>query len=314
VTGMDARVPVTLVTGFLGAGKTTLLHALLRRPDAEPIAVVVNEFGEIALDQLLVGRAKSQVVALGGGCLCCGLGGDLASTLVDLHAERARSPFARVVIETSGLADPGPLLAPFVEDIRLARLFRLDGVVALVDALQGLRELERQKVCVKQIAFADRIVLSKSDIAAPLAVTRLKARIAEINPFAPLRISSHGEVESAWLFAPGADLRDGGGSHDPAHADAIGAFGLHFDTPLTWESFADAVAGLTDAHGEAILRIKGLLNIEGRPVAIHGVQGFLHAPQTLAAWPDDERRSRVIVIADQLSETQVRNFFPAAAN
>jgi G3E family GTPase len=231
---MDARIPVTVVTGFLGSGKTTLLSALLRRTELGPFAVVINEFGEVPLDQVLVGRVEGELVVLSGGCLCCAIGGDLASTLRDLHArQKTEKPFKRVIIETSGLADPGPLLAPLVQDPTLTRLFRVNGVVAVVDALQGLRELGRERVAVKQVALADRIILSKSDIAAPLAVARLKARIAEINAFAPLRIASHGEVESAWLFAPGADLRDGGGSHDPAHADGIDAFGQRFDAPLT---------------------------------------------------------------------------------
>lgn len=317
MTGGDARIPVTLVTGFLGSGKTTLLTALLRRPELGPFAVVINEFGEIPLDRTLIGRVEGQVAVLSGGCLCCGIGGDFATTLLDLHALRGEKPFQRVVIETSGLADPGPLLAPLVQDLKLTQVYRVDGVVAVVDALQGFRELERQKVSVKQVALADRIVLSKSDIAAPLAVARLKARLAEINPFAPFVVANHGAVEGAWLFdpAPGAAVRyaglPGGGGHDREHAQGIRAFCLWFDEPFSWETFAGAFRGLAEAHGEAILRLKGVLNIRGRPVAAHGVQHFLHAPEPLANWPDDERRSRLVVIADRLTETQLRDFFPA---
>lgn len=313
---MDARIPVTVVTGFLGGGKTTLLTALLRRPELGPFAVVINEFGEVPLDQALLGRVEGQIVVLSGGCLCCGIGGDLKTTLLDLHERRAKIPFQRVIVETSGLADPGPLLAPLVQDIKLTQFFRVDSVVAVVDALQGFRELERQKVCVKQVALADRIVLSKSDIAAPVAVARLKERLFELNPFAPIVVANHGAVEAAWLFdpAPGASIRHTGlpsaRGHDREHAHGITAFCLWFSRPFSWESFVDAFNALAESHGEAILRLKGVLNIDGHPVAAHGVQHFLHAPEPLPTWPDPERRSRLVVIADRLTESQVRAFFP----
>ena len=186
MSGADSRIPVTLVTGFLGSGKTTLLSALLRRPGLGRFAVLINEFGEVPLDQALIGRVEGQIVAMSGGCLCCAIGGDLISALLDLHRRRAALPFDRVIIETSGLADPGPILAPLVQTPDLTALYKIDGVVAVVDALQGLRELERQRVSVKLVALADRIVLSKSDIAAPLALARLRERLAEINPWAPM--------------------------------------------------------------------------------------------------------------------------------
>lgn len=316
MTGPDRRLPVTLVTGFLGSGKTTLLSALLKRPEMGPFAVVINEFGEVPLDQALIGRVEGPLIVLKGGCLCCAIGGDLVSTLLDLHRSRAANPFERVVIETSGLADPGPILATLAQAPELTGLFRIDGVVAVVDALQGLRELGRQRVSVKQVALADRIVLSKSDIAAPLAVARLRERLAEINPWAPLTTANHGGVDAAWLFDP-ACLRlisdpggeDGHASHDHGHSHGIAAFCLWFDKPLAWEFFARAVGSLTEAHGEAVLRIKGLLNLDGRPVAIHGVQHVLHPAEPLADWPDEERRSRIIVIADRLTEAEVRSFF-----
>jgi G3E family GTPase len=251
---------------------------------------------------------------LSGGCLCCAIGGDVVSTLLDLHRRREENPFERVVIETSGLADPGPILAPLVQAPELTALFRIDGVVAVVDALQGLRELGRQRVCVKQVALADRIVLSKSDIAAPLAVARLRDRLSEINPWAPLTMANHGAVDAAWLFdpasaRPASDPEGASESHDHNQSHGITAFCLWFEKPLTWEIFARAVGKLTEAHGEAILRIKGLLNLDGHPVAVHGVQHFLHPPEPLTGWPDEELRSRVIVIADRLTEAEVRPYF-----
>jgi G3E family GTPase len=311
VTCADPRLPVTLITGFLGSGKTTLLSALLRRPEPERLAVVINEFGEVPLDQALIGLTKGQVVVLSGGCLCCAIGGDVVSTLLDLHRRREENPFERVVIETSGLADPGPILAPLVQAPELTALFRIESVVAVVDALQGLRELEQQRVCVKQVALADRIVLSKSDIAAPLAVARLRERLAKINPWAPLVAANHGAVDAAWLFDPVSPRPvSEHGSHDFTHSHGISAFCLWFDKPLSWEVFARAVGKLTNSHGESILRIKGLLNDGGRPVAVHGVQHFLHPPAPLEVWPDKDRRSRVIVITDHLTEAEVRSFFP----
>ena len=240
-----------------------------------------------------------------------GIGDDVVSTLLDLHRRREENPFERVVIETSGLADPGPILAPLVQAPELTALFRVDGVVAVVDALQGLRELGRQRVCVKQVALADRIVLSKSDIAAPLAVARLRERLAKINPWAPLVAANHGAVDAAWLFDPVSPRPvSEHGSHDFTHSHGISAFCLWFDKPLSWEVFARAVGKLTNSHGESILRIKGLLNVDGRPVAVHGVQHFLHPPAPLEVWPDKDRRSRVIVITDHLTEAEVRSFFP----
>jgi G3E family GTPase len=314
VTSADPRLPVTLVTGFLGSGKTTLLSAMLRRPELGRLAVVINEFGEVPLDQALIGRTEGQVVVLSGGCLCCAIGGDVVSTLLDLHRRRASNPFERVVIETSGLADPGPILAPLVQAPELTGRFRMDGVVAVVDALQGLRELGRQRVCMKQVALADRMILSKSDIAAPVAAARLRERLAEINPWAPLTTANHGAVDASWLFnpvsvRPVSDPNGASGSHDHNHSQGISAFCLWFDKPLTWETFARSVGKLTEAHGEAILRIKGLLNVDGRPIAVHGVQHFLHPAGPLEAWPDEERRSRVIVITDRLTEANVRPFF-----
>lgn len=318
---LDRRLPVTLVTGFLGSGKTTLLSALLRRPELGRTAVIINEFGEVPLDQALIERTDGPVVVLSGGCLCCAMTGDVVSTLLDLHQRRAALPFDRVIIETSGLADPAPILAPLVEVPELTRLFRVDGVVALVDALQGLRELGRQRVSVKQVAVADRIILTKSDIAAPRVVGQLQERLTALNPWAPVIVANHGAVDAAWLFDPAPRLsRPNSAESAPAHRHGdhdhhgIHAFCLWFHRPLDWSQFARAIAALTDAHGEKILRIKGLLNLAGSPIAVHGVQHFLHPPTPLAAWPDDDRRSRIIFITDRLDEADVRAFFgtPAA--
>lgn len=311
----DRRLPVTLVTGCLGSGKTTLLAAILRRPDFARTAVLINEFGEVPLDQALIERAEGPVVVTSGGCLCCAMAGDVVSTLLDLHGRRAALPFDRVIIETSGLADPGPILAPLIQAPELTGLFRVDGVVAVVDALQGARELGRQRVSANQVAVADRIVLSKSDIAAPLAVERLRTLLAQVNPWAPVTVASHGVVEPDWLFghiasAPRPDIH--GHNHDHGHDHhRIRAFCLWFDGPISWPDFAQAATALAEEHGEKVLRLKGLLDLDGgdRPSAVHGVQHFLHPPVALAAWPAGDRRSRVVFILDDLDEAVVRPFF-----
>lgn len=314
----DPRIPVTLVTGFLGSGKTTLLANILRRPEFERTAVLINEFGEVPLDQALIDRTDGHVVVMSGGCLCCAITGDVVATLLDLHERRAALPFDRVIIETSGLADPGPILAPLVQAPELVELFRVDGVVAVVDALQGARELGRQRVSARQVAMADRIVLSKSDIAAPHAVEKLKTLLAELNPWAPLIVANHGAVEPGWLFGhfpPPPQLdhapHHGNGHHHGHEHHRIRSFCLWLDRPIHGEAFAQAVTALQEEHGEKVLRIKGLLALDGesRPAAIHGVQHFLHPPAALGAWPDADRRSRVVFILDGLEEAAVRPFF-----
>jgi len=320
----DPRIPVTLLTGFLGSGKTTLLAAVLRRPDRGRVAIVINEFGEVPIDQALVERTDGPLVVLGGGCLCCAIGGDVATTLLDLHRRREELAFDRVIIETSGLADPGPIIVPLLQDPTLTGLFRFEDVTTVIDALQGLRELDRQRVSTKQIVLADRIVLTKSDIAAPRAVSALRERLSRLNPWAPLALAKHGLVEGGWQFEgarradrPAPDLDEIGRhihdhDHDDDHDDDHHGFQsvcLWFDQAPDWEPFAAAAQALIDAHDPKILRIKGLLNHADGPVAIHGVGGFLHPPVPLAAWPESDRRSRVVIITERVKEAEVRPFF-----
>lgn len=311
----DERLPVTLLTGFLGSGKTTLLSALLAKPEFGKAAVIINEFGEIPLDQALIERTEDHVVVLSGGCLCCAMKSDVVQALLDLHARRASHPFDRIVIETSGLADPGPILLPLIQDAQLHPLFRVEAVIALVDALQGLRELDRQSVAAKQIAIADRIILTKGDIAAPRAVELLKTRLETLNPWARLIVANHGQVSPVWLFEPSLQLAYSAAQgsetdlHDASHdRHGIRSFCLWFDRPLQWEAVRKAIEDLSASHGEKILRIKGLLNLDGRPAAVHGVQHFLHPPAPLGDWPDQERRSRLVLITNRLDEAVQRYF------
>jgi len=320
-------IPVTVITGFLGAGKTTLLNRLLKRPELADTAVLINEFGEIGLDHLMVERLDEDTVLLNAGCLCCTVRGDLVRALRGL-AERAEGrAIRRVAIETTGLADPAPILQTLMSDPIVLRAFRLDGVVTLVDAVHGEATLDAQPEAVKQAAVADRLVLTKTDLAAPEAVQALRARLAALNPGAPLLTAQHGDIApdallEAGPFDPAAKNPDVGRwldeetyaahahhHHDVNRHDArIAAFCLTFDTPLHWDGIATWVEMLIMTRGESLLRIKGVLDLVGedRPVVIHGVQHVFHPPTRLPTWPENEpRRSRLVFITRDLARETI---------
>ncbi len=334
---MADPAPVTVLTGFLGAGKTTLLNCLLRQPALAGTAVLVNEFGEIGLDHLLVEKLDENTVLLNAGCLCCTVRGDLSRALADLLPRVDAADVRRVVIETTGLADPAPILATLMSDPVAASAYRLDGIVTVVDAVNGMAQLDAQPEAVRQAAVADRIVLSKTDLADPPA---LRQRLRRLNPGAPQLTALHGEVDAAalldaGLFDPAGKIPDVRGwldaaayadarhdhHHDPNRHDArIAAFCLTFDQPLHWQGVATWLDMLIATRGELLLRIKGILNVvgHGRPVVIHGVQHLFHPPALLAAWPDDDARtSRLVFITRDLPrdviEEGLRAFNDAAA-
>jgi G3E family GTPase len=319
---MAETTPVTVLTGFLGAGKTTLLNYLLRQPTLAGTAVLVNEFGEIGLDHLLVEKLDENTVLLNAGCLCCTVRGDLARVLRELLPRARRDEITRVVIETTGLADPAPILATLMSDPVAASAYRLDGIVTVVDAVNGMAQLDAQQEAVRQVAVADRIVLSKTDLA---DAGPLRERLHRLNPGAPIITSANGEVEPglllhAGLFDPASKIPDVRGwldaeafaaeehhhhhHHDPNRHDArIAAFCLTFDKPLHWQGIATWLDMLIATRGDSVLRIKGILNLVGhdRPVVIHGVQHLFHPPTPLAAWPPgDPRTSRLVFITRDL--------------
>jgi len=325
----SAPVPVALITGFLGSGKTTLLNALLRQPDLRNTAVIVNEFGEIGLDHLLIETAFEDAVLLKSGCVCCTVRGDLTDTIVSLDA-RARSGaiprFDRIAVETTGLADPAPIIATLMEDTQLAKLVRLDRVVVTVDAVNATSQLATHYESAKQAALADMLVLTKTDLIAPPARAAVEARLRAFNPSAPIVAAVKGAVAPDVLFAasPAAPRAvppaDGHGhAHDSSpdhllHHHGISSFTLTHDAPVAWPALAAWIEALAGFKGPALLRLKGLANVAGHagPVSLNAVQHLIHPPQALARWPDADRRTRLVLITRGLDRDAAARSFAAA--
>jgi G3E family GTPase len=305
---MRERVPFSIVTGALGSGKTTLLARLLRHPGMARTGVVVNEFGEVGLDAALIGHPGEQTVVLAGGCVCCAATADFVSAVRALEA-RAGS-LSRVILETSGLADPVPILHALGVDAHLAAGYVPGSVIATVDALQGERELGRQPVVARQVAVADRIVLSKSDIASPRAVLRLRQRLREINPTAEVLVVNHGDVAPEQVFGVAAAFSrlPPAEAHAHRHGPDARAVCLARDGAVCWDEFGPALEQVVNALGDKLLRVKGLLNTAGsdRPLVLQGVRGFLHPPVRIAAWPSDDRFTRIVFITEGLDDAAIQ--------
>ena len=312
---MAERLPVILVTGFLGSGKTTLLSRLLGRPELGETAVIVNELGEVAIDHHLLRRVDERTVLLGNGCLCCTLRGDLADELRDLLSRRTRGeipPFRRVLVETTGLADPAPILNTLLAEPVVQHHFEPGAVIATVDALNGDGQLDREPDTLKQVLVADRLVVTKTDAAERGAVDRLESRLRGLNPAAELLEASFGEADPALLLAPGdLDPRHLRLADAPRHADVC-PFVLFLDRPVDWTAFGIWLTMLLASRGTDVLRVKGLLDVGGPgPVVLNGVQHVVHPPEHLDAWPDDDRRSRIVFIARGLGKDEVEESLAA---
>ena len=323
MAGYAALIPVNLITGFLGSGKTTLLNRLLRSPRLASTAVLVNEFGEVGLDHLLLETLDAETVILQSGCLCCTIRGDLAEAMRNLYSKRERGvvpAFDRLAIETTGLADPAPIVSTLIAEPVLRHHFRLGNIVATVDAVNGPAQFAEHPESLKQAAIADRLVITKSDIADPGAVARLRTELRRLNPSAPILDLAAQDIDpdelmasdvydpasksrevQRWL-AEEASLATAGGhahGHDPnRHGRDIRAFCLTFDQPLDWTAFGLWLTMLLHAHGRDVLRVKGILNVVdlASPVVVHGVQHVVHPPAHLERWPSADRRSRLVLI------------------
>ena len=301
-------LPVSVITGFLGSGKTTLLSRLLRDPAFERTAVIINEFGAVGLDHLLVESSDEQILVLEGGCVCCTVRGDLVRTAADLLARRAAgtvTPFERIVIETTGLADPAPILHALMTDRDIAEALRLESVITTVDAAAGAATLDAHPQSVRQAALADCIVVTKSDLADP---NRLVERLDDLNPGAPKLTAVHGAVDARLLFPTRKALPEDGDSHHfpdgDRHAhEGITTFCLRRDKPLHAVTLGLFLQVVAEHCGAKLLRLKGLVDViesPGRPAVIHGVQHVFHPPAWLDAWPDHDHGTRIVVISQGL--------------
>jgi len=326
---LSGKFPVSVITGFLGSGKTTLINKLLKRPDMNRVAVIVNEFGEQAIDNDLVEVSSEQMMLLNNGCLCCVLRGDLQETLRDLFVKRRNGDiidFTRVIIETTGLADPAPVMQTLMTDDMLLAHYRLDCVVTLADAVNGIEQLETMQEPVKQAALADRIVITKSDLAGEEATLRLEEKLRALNPQAPIKRAVNGEIDLEFLINVGLrnmkgkleDIErwmgepDEHGDHH-RHDERVKSFCLRYTEPMTWAAFSQTMEVLGALRGSDMLRVKGLINVAEHkgPMVVQGVQHLFHPPVELDAWPSADHSTRIVFITRNIPRETVANLFAA---
>ena len=334
---LASKIPVSLITGFLGSGKTTLISRLVRHPDMNRVAVVINEVGEIGIDHDLVSQSSENISLLANGCICCSVRTDLQETLRDLFARRQVGEvfdFDRVIIETTGLADPAPVIQTLISDTLIGAQFRLDGLVALVDAVNGLATLDTMPEAVKQVAVADRLFISKTDLASADTLAALQQRLRELNPQALQGRVVHGDLAPSALIGlglasaraneltlrflgesieTGASATPGPGRYlgeRPArHHPSIRTLSLRFPQPFAWSSFSSALDLLTQMRGPDLLRVKGIVNVDGKPVVVQGVQHLFHPPIELDRWPSDDQDSRLVFITRHIDAEVIRRLF-----
>jgi G3E family GTPase len=316
----DTRTPVHVLTGFLGSGKTTVLRHMLRDPAFADTAVLINEVGEIGLDHLLVGQLHDRPVLLPGGCICCMIRGDLSRAIGDLYARCQRGdlpPFRRLVIETSGLADPVPILATISSDLSIRRHFRTGNVIATMDPIHAEKSLARAEAQ-RQAAVADRLILTKVDIAAPDRVAWLREHLQRLNPSALLVATAGGAIDPITMFEEEFGRHEtrlaevqhwlaGDGDMHTGAPGGVQSVCLTLDEPVGWSAFGLWLSALVHCHGEKLLRVKAVLQVEGSatPVALHAVQHLIYPPEHLPAWPETDHRSRLVFITTGFTPAQL---------
>jgi G3E family GTPase len=334
----DERIPVLLITGFLGSGKTTLLNRLIRHPSMAGSLVIINEIGEIGIDHLLVSTPTENIVLLSNGCLCCVLQGDLVTTFADVYEKRVSGEcltFDRVIVETTGLADPVPIIQTLVTDSSIAQHFRLESVITMVDGVHGELQLAKHREPVKQVVVADSLLMSKTDIASIADVNSLRSKLGQINPTAqilnapievvdprivfPRRAGNAGAIgndvdnwlhgsTSGYRASPSVEvgatqLRDQ--QSGAAHVSDLNVFTVYYDTPISGEALQLWLHMLAGFRGHDLLRVKGILNVGGSPFVVHVVQTIIGEPVRLERWPSDDRRSRLVFITRRITKSDV---------
>ena len=316
--GPDRRIPVTLLTGFLGSGKTTLLRGLLRHPEFTDAAVLINEFGEAGLDHLLVDALDAEPILLSNGCICCTIRGDVSRAIRNLYNRRqvgTLPPFRRLLIETTGVADPGPIVATILSDLVIRHHFRIGLVVTTVDAQQGRAALLQREVMRRQAAAADLVVITKTDLAARGETECLRSVLTALNQTARLFEGPMGSLDPGLVALDG----EGAGSHwlnaasappDLSHGRARSIV-LTTEEPIRWSAFGLWFSLLAHRHGDRLLRMKGLLAVEGShtPVAVHAVGAVVYPPEHISVWPDGTRTSRLVLIVEDLDLAVVERSF-----
>ena len=340
---LAAKLPITLVTGFLGSGKTTLISKLLRHPGMNRAAVIINEVGEIGIDHDLVANVNENMSLLANGCICCSVRTDLQDSLRQLFAERRAGQipeFDRVIIETTGLADPAPVVQTLISDTMINAQYRLDGLATLVDAYHGHDLLARQPEAVKQAAMADRLFITKKDLVDEATLSALQDELRALNPQADQYRLVQGDLDPALLTGLGlhsakvsehtlsflgeslqpsgeVEAGEGGkylGARASNHDPAIRTLSLRFQHPFKWTGFSSALELLTTLRGADMLRVKGIVNVEGHPVVVQGVQHIFSPPVELDRWPSQDRDTRLVFITRNIAPETIRNLLSAVTS